>query len=109
MVISSCGLIFTSVVMDAQEHFRIGMVDSVRPQDFGVPTHGDYPGTARIDWPAAMPELVRMGLDNSTDLLAAWRSLSCQEMRTHISFTRRASRPGVIAERQLAILRSLAR
>jgi hypothetical protein len=108
MVLSSCGITFICVVVDAGEHYRIGMVKSVSPRDFGLPTHGDYAATARIDWPEAIPELLRMGLDNSPDLLAAWRSLSCQEMRTHISFIRRACRPGVIAERQLAVLRLFA-
>jgi len=108
MVISSCGITFPCLVGNPGEHYSVGMVEIVRPQDFGVPTHGDYAGTARIDWPEAIPELLRMGLDGSPDLLAAWRSLSCQQMRAHISYVRRARRPGVIAERQLAILRLLA-
>ena len=108
MVISSCGITFTCMVANAGEHFRLGMVESVTPQDFGVATHGDYAATARIDWAAAIPELLRMGLDGSPHLLAAWRSLSCQEMRAHISYVFRARRPGVVAERQLAILRLFA-
>jgi len=107
MVISSCGITFTCLVASCGEHFRIGHVESVSPKDFGVPMHGDYSGTARIDWPSAIPDLLRSGLDNSSPLLTAWKSLSSQEMRTHLSFILRARRPGVIAERQLALLRSL--
>jgi len=107
MVISSCGVTFTSQVMECSEHFRIAMVDSVTPRDFDVPTHGDYAAEARIDWPLAIPDLLRSGLDASPELLAAWKSLSCDEMRTHIKFILRAHRPGVIAERQLAVLHSL--
>jgi len=107
MVVSSCGITFTCMVADCGEHYRMGMVDSVSPQDFGVPTHGDYPATARIDWPSAIPDLLRSGLEGSPQLLSTWRSLSSAEMRSHLAYILRARRAGVIVERQLAVLRSL--
>jgi len=107
MLVSSCGVTFSCRVESCGEHYRIGRPKTVTPSEFGVPVHGDYPGTARIDWETAIPDILQTGLEQAPELLGVWRSLSCQEMRAHLSQIFRAQRPGVIAERQFAVLRAL--
>jgi hypothetical protein len=107
LLISSCGVTFSCVVASCGEHHRSGSPKDIGSDDFGVETLGDYPGLARIDWPAALPDLLLARLEESPELLATWQTLSCQEMRTRLSFVLRARNPGTVAARQLALLRRL--
>lgn len=108
MLISCCGTEFRCVVECCQEHLRSGQPKDVTPADFDVYSlHADYDGTARIDWPTAIPDLVRSGLESSPSCLAQWQSLSCRQMREQISHILRARRPGVVLERQMQLPQQL--
>lgn len=107
LVVSSCGQTFSCVIANVGEPYRMSLSIDLSPSVFGVPTPGDFPGSARIDWPLAIPDLLRTGLEGSPELMDAWKSLSCGEMRSRLSHILLARRPGVIAERELLLLRQL--
>ena len=107
MFVTSCGKTFRCRIRNVGEHHRSGSPEDIHATDFGVHAHADYPATARIDWLLAVPELFKQGLEDSAELTQVWRSLSSDEMRAHLSHIFRARRPGVMAERQFALLRRL--
>jgi hypothetical protein len=107
MLVSCCGLVFPSEIRNCGEHYRYGRPSGVRPLDFGVPTHGDYEATARIDWELAIPDVLREGLERWADALETWQSLSCEQMRKELSFVFRAQSAGTTTERQLTLLNRL--
>lgn len=100
---------FTCRVASVGEHFRLGEPKDISPHAFGVPTHGDYPATASINWAATIPDLVKAALDDSAELCDAWAALSCEEMRSSLSHIFRARNLGAIADRQLALIRKMSR
>ena len=107
MVVSFHDVTFPCRISGGAEFYSFGTPKTVVPSDFGVPTHGDYPATARIDWPLAIPDILRTGLEQTSELAAGWQSLPCQEIRKQLSTIFRARRPDEIANRQLALLRQL--
>lgn len=107
MIVTCLGVTFPCQVMSGGEHYRSGWARDLDPTVFGVPTHGDYPATACIDWPAAIPDILRQGLEQSPTLHAAWRRLSCDQMRAHLARINRAQKPSTQTERQLAVLNAL--
>ncbi len=107
MVVSCHAVEFPCVISSWGEFYRSGRPDSVKPSDFGVPVHGDYPATARIDWHEAIPDVLRAGLESSADSSIVWNSLSSQEMRKYLSFILRARKQSIVLERQLEVLRQI--
>ena len=107
VVVTSRGVTFTCQLGNGGEFYSCSASIDLNPKVFGVPTHGDYPATARIDWPSATPDLLRTGLDSDPKLLASWKSLSSSEVRSRLAFILRARRTDVIEKRQLAMLRSI--
>ena len=107
MSITCCGVTFHCRVSHIGEHYKIGMPKHVDPRVFGVPTHGDYPATARIDWADALPAILKSSLESSEGLDFAWRSLPCEEMRSRLSHVFRARTPGTVLEREFQLLRKL--
>lgn len=107
-VIVTCnGVSFNCRVKNCGEHFRLGLPKSVKPSDFQLPTHGDYPATARIDWISAMPEAVMVELSHSRKLQVAWLKLSSAEMRARLSHIYRARTEHAIKSREVEVLKDL--
>jgi len=108
MRINCRGVTFPCRVRNVGEHYLGGKVEGLTPKDFDARPCDDHWGTAWIDWQAAIPDLVREGLEGAPELLAAWQRLSLGEMRGRLSDVYRARSPGARLERQVGLLRLLA-
>lgn len=86
------------------EFHRIGMMHGKRLVDFPGAVVGDFPVKIRVDWARALPEELLTALRFSPPHLAAWRALSCPEMREQLTHIRRARRPAVRTDRTLALV-----
>lgn len=107
MIIVSCGTTFPCKIFSGGEYFKIGLPKQIHPEQFDVYGHGDYPGIARVDWPTAIPDLLKQKLLESDQLLESWRTLTHVEMRTQLSFINRARNTNSITERQLVVVSKL--
>jgi hypothetical protein len=97
---------FPSLVAGGGEYFSWGLVESPEEVGFDL-VSGDHDPVARVDWDAALPELVRDELMRDEQLLAAWKRQPVETIREQINVVRRARKASVQMDRQLALIAEL--